>query len=310
MKHVFIVNPCAGGHDHSDDIASAIDMAGVEAEIYCTTGPRDATRFVEAWLAGHPDDEVRFYACGGDGTLNEVASGVVDSGQTDRAAVGCYPCGSGNDFVRCWPGAPFTDIASLCSGTATDIDVLHIDTGCGHRYAVNTLNFGFEAAVCHTMGRVRRHPLLGGRLAYTSGILHSLLRERSHRCTVYVDGAIWYDADLLLLSMANGQWAGGGYHCARRANPADGLIDVTAVKPLSLPRFAMLFKYYKTGELIDRQQLQNVVRYDRGRRLTIDAHQPYYIAADGEVFDGSRFEVTCLHKALKFVVPEQEHSLF
>ncbi len=308
MKHVFIVNPCAGGHDHSDEIAAAIDISGIEAETYCTTGPRDATRKVEAWLTDHPGEAVRFYACGGDGTLNEVVSGVIDSGQAARAEVGCYPCGSGNDFVRCWPDAPFTDIGALCSGQSTDIDVVRIDTGEGHRYSVNTLNFGFEAAVCRTMNRVRRYALLGGRLAYTSGIVHSLLHGRRHRCTVYVDGAIWYDADLMLLSIANGQWAGGGYHCARRADPSDGLVDVMCVKPLSVLRFAAQIKHYKNGTLIDQQKLRHIVRYDRGRRLTIDAHQPYYIAADGEVFDGSRFEVQCLHKALRFVVPEQVKS--
>lgn len=303
MKHVFVVNPCAGGHDSSDDIAAAIDCAGIEAEIYCTTGPRDATRFVSGWLGAHPTDEVRFYACGGDGTLNEVATGVLDSAAGDRAAVGCYPCGSGNDFVRCWPDACFTDIASLCEAPATAVDVVRVGLGDGHRYAVNTLNFGFEAAVCRAMGKVRRHPLLGGRLAYTTGIVHSLLRERRHRCTVYLDGAIWYDASLLLLSMANGQWAGGGYHCAKRAKTDDGLVDVTAVKPLSIVRFASLIKYYRNGELIDRPQLRNIVRYDRARRISIDAGQPYYIAADGEVFEGQRFEIECLHRALRFIVP-------
>ena len=303
MKYVLVVNPCAGGRDSSGSIAAAVSAAGIEAEIYCTTGPRDATRFVGSWLAAHPGEEVRFYACGGDGTLNEVVTGVLDSGQTDRVEVGGYPCGSGNDFVRCWPEGRFHDIASQCSAPSIEVDVLRVGIGDGHRYAVNTLNFGFEAAVCRTMSRVRRHPLLGGRMAYTTGIVHSLLHERRHRCTIYVDGAIWYDAKMLLLSMANGQWAGGGYHCARRANPQDGLIDVMGVRPLSVLRFVALIKYYKNGELIDRKQLRDIVRYDRGRRVSVDAGQPYYIAADGELIEGCRFEVECLHKALRFIVP-------
>ena len=308
MKHVFVVNPCAGGRDSSGAIAAAIGRAGIEAEIYCTKGPRDATRFVAEWLSVHPTDEVRFYACGGDGTLNEVATGVLDSGQGGRVEVGCYPCGSGNDFVRCWPGARFADVENLCHGQSLPVDVLRVGLGEGHRYAVNTLNFGFEAAVCRTMGMVRRHPLLGGRLAYTTGIVRSLMHERRHRCTVYIDGAIWYDASLLLLSMANGQWAGGGYHCAKSASTTDGLVDVTAVKPLSVLRFASLIKYYRNGELVERAKLRSIVRYDRGRRLTVDAHQPYYIAADGEVFDGQRFEIECLHGAMRFIIPQQQKT--
>ena len=300
MKHVFVVNPCAGGRDRSDEIAATLAALDSDAEIYKTLGPRDATRFVADWCAKHPGDDVRFYSCGGDGTLNEVVSGVMEASRGERRVeVGCYPCGSGDDFVRYWQGAAFTDIGALLRGTAVPVDVMRL----GDRYCVNTLNYGFEAAVCHTMASVRRVPVVGGRMAYISGIVASLASGRHNRCRVTVDGELWLDGEVLLLSVANGQYAGGGYHCAPRAVNDDGLLEVMAVKPMSVARFAQLIKYYKNGELLDREELRGVLSYRRGRHVVVDPMGDSYVATDGEIVPGRSFDVQCLQKAYNFVVP-------
>lgn len=216
--------------------------------------------------------------------------------------VACYPCGSGDDFVRYWQGLDFTDIGALMRGTAVPVDVMRL----GDRYCVNTLNYGFEAAVCNTMASVRRRPLVGGRMAYTTGIVASLVAGRRNRCRVSVDGEVWLDGEVLLLSVANGQWAGGGYHCAPRAKNDDGLLEVMAVKPMSVARFAKLIKYYKNGELLDREELRPIVSYRRGARVLIEPLRDSYVATDGEIVPGSRFNVECLPKAVDFVIPCRE----
>lgn len=305
MKHIFVVNPCAGREDKGDDIAAALDVLEFDAEIYETTAPRDATRFVANRIRMESDEKLRFYSCGGDGTLNEVVSGVMEAGNGERrmenVEVACYPCGSGDDFVRYWPGVDFTDLKNQIQGEARPVDVMRL----GNRYCVNTLNFGFEAAVCHTMARVRRVPLIGGSMAYTSGIVASLATGRHNRCRVTVDGEVWLDDEVMLLSVANGQYAGGGYHCAPHAKNDDGLLEVMAVKPMSIVRFARQIKYYKNGELIDREELRSVVSYRRGSSVTIEPVGDSYVATDGEIVPGSRFDVQCLHHAINFVVARQ-----
>lgn len=303
MKHIFVVNPCAGGHDRSGAVRAALSALGADAEIYSTRSPRDATRFVASRAAEGGGEVLRFYACGGDGTLNEVVSGAMKAGGRDgHVEVACYPCGSGDDFVRYWQGLDFTDIGALMRGTAVPVDVMRL----GDRYCVNTLNYGFEAAVCHTMASVRRKPLVGGRMAYTTGIVASLVAGRRNRCRVSVDGEVWLDGEVLLLSVANGQWAGGGYHCAPRAKNDDGLLEVMAVKPMSVARFAKLIKYYKNGELLDREELRPIVSYRRGARVLIEPLRDSYVATDGEIVPGSRFDVECLPKAVDFVIPCRE----
>ena len=109
---------------------------------------------------------------------------------------------------------------------------------------------------------------------------------------------------MLLLSLANGMYAGGGYKCAPRARNDDGLLEVMSVKPMSIARFAQLIKYYKNGELLDRDGLRSVVSYRRGRRVVIEADGDAFVATDGEIVQGCRFEVECIKQAVNFVLPE------
>ena len=140
-------------------------------------------------------------------------------------------------------------------------------------------------------------------LAYPTGIVKSLATSRKNYCRVAVDGQPWFDGDMLLASLANGTYAGGGYKCAPRAVNDDGLLEVMTIRPLSIKRFAQLIKHYERGEHLDLPELKGTVSYCRGRQVVIESDAPFYIATDGELIEGTRFEVECLQKAIKFIVP-------
>ena len=97
MKHFFIINPAAGKRTQtqalSEKITAFCEEKGIEYEIYFTKGVQDAEKFVkESFVKGS-----RYYACGGDGTLNEVANAIYSCGD---ASVGMIPIGTGNDFPK------------------------------------------------------------------------------------------------------------------------------------------------------------------------------------------------------------------
>ena len=90
LKHIFVVNPAAGGKDATEFVKSSVQKLDIDYEIYCTKRPGDATNFVKSLNGG--GETYRVYACGGDGTFNEVASGAIGS---DNISVSVFPCGSG-----------------------------------------------------------------------------------------------------------------------------------------------------------------------------------------------------------------------
>lgn len=302
MKHIFVVNPAAGGEDKSPYIAQTLNDIDADTELYVTQAPLDATRYVRERCQEAGDEALRFYACGGDGTLNEVVAGAVPAAAGGRAvAVGCVPYGSGNDFVKYWPDRAFSDLAAQVAGEPVAVDVMRL----GDRCCINTLNFGFEAEVCRTMTDVRRKPLIGGRMAYTTGIVKSLATGRRTPCRITVDGELWHDGDLLLANLANGMYAGGGYRCAPRAVVDDGWLEAMAIGPMSIARFARMIGSYERGTHLDDPRLSDVLAYRRGRRVRIESAAPFYIAIDGELLCGHCFDIECLPRALRFIVPDK-----
>lgn len=303
MKHIFVVNPCAGGRDSSAQITEQLRNISVATEVYVTRGPQDATRYVATRCREAGGEALRFYACGGDGTLNEVVSGVMAAESGERhVEVACYPCGSGNDYVKNWPGVDFGNLQALIAGSAVSVDLLRI----GDRYCVNVMNYGFEAEVCRTMEHVRRWPLLGGRMAYVTGIVHCLLHKRHNPCRIMVDGEAWHSGDMLLGSAACGRYVGGGYQCAPRAVVDDGWLEAQCIEALSVARFLKAIGPYQRGEHLDRVDLHDVVHHRRARRMVFEADREFSVVVDGELLSGRRFEAVLLPRALSFVIPNPE----
>lgn len=300
MKHIFVVNPHAGGQDRSTYIAEQLKNMDSNAEVYITQGPRDATLFV-AERCQTEKEPLRFYACGGDGTLNEVVSGVMAVG--GNAEVGCYPCGSGNDYVKNWPAADFLNLQAQIEATAQEVDVMRLEVAGETRYCVNVMNYGFEAEVCRTIEVVRRWPLLGGKMSYITGILYCLLNKRHNPCRITVDGEAWHSGDMLLGSAANGRYVGGGFKCAPHAVVDDGWLEAQCINAMSITRFLKVIGYYRRGEHQDLAELHDVVHHRRAHTMAFEDEREFCIVVDGELIRCHRVEVECLPKAVKFVVP-------
>ena len=125
MKHLFVINPCAGGENHTNAIVDSVKTLDIEAEVYVTQGEKDATRYVRDFCQRYSGEALRIYACGGDGTLNEVVSGVMAcdcASRGERVEVSCYPCGSGNDYVKYWPKADFRNLKALTEAPSVEVD--------------------------------------------------------------------------------------------------------------------------------------------------------------------------------------------
>ena len=305
MKHYFIVNPCAGIEDHTLAIREQLDSLGdsVDWEMHVTQRAGEATEYVAKRCKETHDETLRFYACGGDGTLNEVLTGMIGCNNVELAA---YPCGSGNDYIKYYGSADdFLDIKRLIDGEARAVDVMQV----GKHYSLNICNFGFDALVCKTMDKVRRWPLLGGKNAYTTGIVRHILTGRRTQVSILVDGELFYEGRILLCTLANGRYVGGKYKCAPFSDNRDGLMEINLIRPMSLARFAGLIDSYSDGTYVSQPGIEKVHKYCRGRNVAIDSPKPVYLCVDGEVLCDNHFEVKMLPQAVRFVVPNTDKQL-
>lgn len=298
MKHIFIINPKSGKEDTTAYIRQQLEKTDFNWEIYNTTAPKDAIRFIREWCKNN-SEEVRFYACGGDGTLSEVVNGAAGF---ENASVSCYPCGSGNDFVKNYGGVErFLDIDKLCRAENQSIDLIKVNDDI---YSINIVNFGFDAYAVKTMNSVRRKPLIGGKNAYNTGIAAAILRAMKNKAEITVDGKPFFNEKFLLCTVANGQFIGGKYRCAPRASLDDGTLDLCLVKPVSVPQFASLIGLYEKGEHLDSEKFKKYICYTHCKKVEINAQNGFFISVDGEIYEGTKFRLEVLPNALKFGIPQ------
>ena len=305
MKHIFVINPAAGKENAYDTIHAAIEAleVSIDYELYTTQAPGDATAYIRDYCRHH-SERVRFYACGGDGTLNEVVNGIVGFPQ---ASLGCYPCGSGNDFVKYYGGKRFFfNVKELIEAEEEYIDLMRV----GNKYAINATHFGFDSCVAKTMMNVRRKKLIGGKNAYTTGVVVGLFKAMKNDCTVTVDGEVLNPAGkILLCTIVNGQYVGGSFRCAPRSLDNDGMLEVCLVRPVTHLKFLNLMTDYKNGTHIDNPKFEKYIEYRRGKTITVEAPEGFVYSFDGELIRQNRFTVEAVPKAIRFAVPKSARPL-
>lgn len=302
MKHIYIVNPAAGKKDSTESLSEKIkayylgdDMP--ELEIYQTTGVGDATRFVREYCRANPQQEVRFYACGGDGTFSEVAGGAVGFA---NAAVGLIPVGTGNDFMRGFEiGEYFMDISAQRDGQVIRLDMIR----CNDYYGVNLLNTGFDCEVVVKTSEIKRKKWVPRSMAYGLGVALELIRKPGVTVELSVDGGEVQKRELLLCAIGNGARYGGGFTPLPFASVSDGQLDFCFVKNVSRLKFVSLVGTYKKGTHVIPQNA-DILEYGRCRRVHMSFAQEQNVCLDGEVRQMKECDIEVIPGGLHFVLPE------
>lgn len=298
MKHIFVVNPAAGTEDATAAIRETLSKydGKLDYEIYVTQGAKDATAFVQSRVA--EGGSLRFYACGGDGTINEVVSGLVGA---ENVSLAVYPVGSGNDFIKYYgKREDFLDLDGLIEGVEDTIDVIRV----GDRYSVNVCNFGFDTTVARTMAQVKHKKIIGGKRAYVTGVVTAVVKAMKNRCEVYADGEKLNDETMLLCTVANGKYVGGAFCCAPRSSDSDGFLEVCLIKPISRFKFVKILPVYTDGKHLDDERFRDCIVYRRAKKVEVVAPEGFCISLDGEIVENNRFTAEVMEGALRFVVPK------
>lgn len=304
MRHIFIINPAAGvgsverNHSLEKKIKETCERLSVDYEIHTTSRIGDCTHIAKTLCEEYENEKIRFYACGGDGTLGELASGVIGR---KNAEITVIPLGTGNDFVRNFDGnAAFLDIDAQINGSPMQIDAV----ACGDRISVNFVNTGFDCAVVEKTSSLKKHPLITPRSAYIVGVACELVKLPMVKIQrLQVDGDEVDCSKFLLLAAAGGAYYGGGFNSAPRASIDDGLIDVCIAMQMSRMSFISMVGGYKNGSYINNARTLRHVRLYKCRKLDIVFDGEQSVCFDGEIEKCHELHIEVLPSALYFSLP-------
>lgn len=297
MKHIFVVNPLAGkkGRDAQriiPEIDSYCKAQGLDYQIYCTKAAGDGQEFVRR--IAEKGEYVRFYACGGDGTLFEVINGSFGF---ENVEVAVLPLGSGNDFIRLFgTKEQLANVEAQVNGTVIDLDLIK----CGNKIAINECSMGMDAEVCKKQADFKKLPLISGEMAYTVSALWALMKKMENTFTISIDDGPAETRKVIFCFVGNSRWYGGGYMGAPLAMPNDGLLDIVVVdKKVSRLKLLTLLSSYKQGKHLD----WDFTHFIRGKKLTIHAAEPAVVNVDGECEVVHDCTMEIVPAAVKYVVP-------
>ena len=296
MTHLFIINPAAGSRDRTKDYSEAIQKIcggrGLQYRIEVSSAPGECTRLARE--AAETGEDYRIYACGGDGTLNEVVSGAAGF---DNVSVTVFSGGSGNDFVKIFsePKA-FFELERLLDADETTFDLIR----CNDDISLNICSVGLDARIGTDVANYKRIPLLSGFRAYAVSTLVNVFRGISEHYVVEVNGEV-VDAEQTLICACNGRFYGGGFNPVPEADPTDGLLDVLLIKKVSVLKVAQVIGKYKDGRY---QELPTLVRHIKTNRVVIHCDKPSAINLDGELRVSDTVDIRIAKEKIRFFYPK------
>ncbi len=297
MKHLFIVNPAARRGNRTTFVTTLIEQTmervGGDYEIYITKSPLDAVEKITREAAGC--DDLRVYACGGDGTINECASACAGR---PNVAMACFPCGTGNDFVKLFGSEQdkFKNIAALVDGETSPLDIIRVND----RYALNITSVGLDSRVGMDVHTYDKIPVIGkGKNAYIVSALVNFCRKVTDDLTVTANGQV-FQGEMTAVCVCNGTWYGGSFNPVPEARPDDGVLDVLIVRGLKRAQLPMLFLKYGKGRY---KELSKYITHVQTTALRIQCAEPFVVNLDGEGMTTDDAKIELLPGGLRFLHP-------
>jgi len=294
MKHLFIINPAAGKRESTAQLEKLLSELTFEYEVVYTRQAGDARRITEQ--AAALGDPIRIYACGGDGTLNEVVNGAA---WHDHVAVTNVPKGTGNDFLKIFGSdyrALFYDLEALAQGPQRAFDLMD----CNGHLGIDVVCCGVDARIAKDVHRYKNWRFVSGMGAYCLALLENVLFKGISRPMRLRMGEREWDGDMTLLCICNGRHYGGGFNPVPEAMPDDGVLDMLHIKKVSLFQLPALIGKYAKGRY---RELPRFVIDHHGDSASFSSDRELVTVVDGEVLTGHDFTVRLSEKKINFFYP-------
>lgn len=288
-KIAFIINPKSGTnkkHNLPDLVLETIDQSRFEPEFYFTKCAGHATELTKQLADNH---YTRIVAAGGDGTVNEVAKALANTGIT----MGILPCGSGNGLAR-FLGIPMKlkeAIAVQNQGHELNIDFGKINDNpffC-------TCGVGFDAHIGNKFASSHKR----GFLTYVKETIKAYFSYKPKKYKIKVDGEK-LKTRAFLITVANAGQYGNDAYIAPQADITDGMLDLCILTPF--PKHKAFHMGYR---LFNRTMDQcSYIKVRKGQIITIKRKKKGEVHLDGEpAIMGKKLKIKIVEKGLKVIIP-------
>lgn len=273
-KILFIINPVAGGgraEKLAPIISGYMEDINLEYNIQMTKKPKDATKIAKLGIGEGYNIIV---AVGGDGTVNEVAIGILESG---KGTLGIIPSGTGNDLARTLE-IPFNfkeamDI--IIKGNKKKIDIGLVN----NNLFLNIASIGLDSEVVKNTEKIKKR--IRSRIAYIVGIINTLFSFKDKKIRLEIDDNLM-DKNISLVAVGNGKYYGGGLKILPMAIAEDGYFHVIVVNKASRIKLLLLFPSIFKGQHI---RFKKHVEIFKARKIKIITDDKTYLNVDGEIYD-------------------------
>ena len=294
LKHIFIINPTAGKKRSARALVDRIQALDLPYEIAFTEQAGDARRIArEVAESGEP---ARLYACGGDGTLNEVVNGAAGF---DSAAVTNVPIGTGNDFLKIFGKgnrARFSDLKALSEGPQAAMDLID----CNGRLGIDIVCTGLDARVAVDKDKYNNFPLVSGIGAYAISAVANVLFKRISQPVVVDMENYHFEGEATIICVCSGRYYGGGFMPVGDNMPDDGLLETLVVRKVDRLTFFRLVGEYGRGRYA---RYPNLIRYGQGKGVTVRSSQELVAVVDGEPLRARELTIKLSDKRVNFFYP-------
>jgi YegS/Rv2252/BmrU family lipid kinase len=238
-------------------------------------------------------------AVGGDGTVHDVAQGLMQRPRAERPVLTVVPVGSGDDYAKSLgiPADPRRALDAISSGRRVAIDVGR----CNESYYLETLSFGVDAAIALKTEEVRLTSKSRGFFLYAKAAISTIIHElKSHRFRILVSSGELIDKKLLICAIQIGPTYGGGFIVAPKAVTDDGLLDISMGSEMSTLNALYHLVLLSRGKHESSPRFRALVT----QSVTIDLDTEVPTQFDGERLTGTHFEIECIQNALDVLVPQ------
>lgn len=291
MKRIFIINP-ASGRIRVQKYEKLINKLmnkyklGEEFYIFVTEKPNDIKRILDCNIT---NEESIVYVVGGDGTLSEALLGLLKH----KSNFIPIPAGTGNDYVKSiyeYRSARKIILESF-NDRYRKVDIMETSIG----YALNVVDFGFDAQVAANIKYFRKIPLISGKFKYNLSILMTLFFNKNYKFKIRIDGKI-KKGYYTLCAVGKGRFYGGGIEVLPKAKLSDKYLHVCLIRSTSVLEKLRFLPRLKEGK----HEKINGVEMLKCTEFSIVSNKKFPISIDGEIYNSTnRFKVKVIPQILK-----------